>query len=64
MAYRGAGPARVELYQLSRLGLSRVPAWFAGAVFVIHSCLPESTVWIAGRFDLLATLCFLSDPSG
>jgi hypothetical protein len=42
------------------MGLSRVPAWFAGALFAIHGCLPESTVWIAGRFDLLATLFVLS----
>ncbi len=44
----------------SRLGLSRGPAWFAGALFAIHGCLPESTVWIAGRFDLLCTLFVLS----
>ncbi len=44
----------------SRLGLSRVPAWFAGALFAIHGCLPESTVWIAGRFDLLATFFVMS----
>jgi hypothetical protein len=42
----------------SRLGLSRRASWFAGALFAIHGCLPESTVWIAGRFDLLAT-CFV-----
>jgi hypothetical protein len=44
----------------SRLGLSRWPAWFAGALFAIHGCLPESTVWIAGRFDLLCTFFVLS----
>ena len=42
----------------ARLGLSRRASWFAGALFAIHGCLPESTVWIAGRFDLLAT-CFV-----
>lgn len=44
----------------SRLGLSRLPAWFAGALFAIHGCLPESTVWIAGRFDLLSTFLVLA----
>src|SRR5579871_812738 len=42
----------------SRMGLSGRASWFAGALFAIHGCLPESTVWIAGRFDLLAT-CFV-----
>jgi hypothetical protein len=42
----------------ARLGLSRRAAWFAGGLFAIHGCLPESAVWIAGRFDLLAT-CFV-----
>ena len=42
----------------SHLGLSRRASWFAGGLFAIHGCLPESTVWIAGRFDLLAT-CFV-----
>jgi hypothetical protein len=44
----------------SRLGLSRRSAWFAGALFAVHGCLPESTVWIAGRFDLLSTFFVLS----
>jgi hypothetical protein len=40
------------------MGLSRRAAWFAGGLFAIHGCLPETAVWIAGRFDLLAT-CFV-----
>ncbi len=41
----------------SALGLSRFASIFAAALFAIHGSRPEAVVWIAGRFDLLAT-CF------
>lgn len=37
------------------IGLSRIYAWFASALFAWHGAHPEAVVWIAGRFDLLAT---------
>jgi hypothetical protein len=40
----------------SRLSLSRSAALFAGALFAIHGCLPESVVWIAGWFGTLSTV--------
>jgi hypothetical protein len=43
----------------ARLGLSRNAALFAGALFAVHGCLPESVVWIAGWFGTLSTLFFL-----
>ncbi|MEP7355515.1 MAG: hypothetical protein ABI824_19975, partial [Acidobacteriota bacterium] len=39
-----------------RLGLSSMSAILAGSLFAFHGTHPEATVWIAGRFDLLATL--------
>jgi hypothetical protein len=43
----------------ARLGLSRGSALFAGALFAIHACLPESVVWIAGWFGTLSTFFVL-----
>jgi hypothetical protein len=42
-----------------RLGLSRSAALFAGGLFAIHGCLPESVVWIAGWFGTLSTFFVL-----
>ena len=42
------------------IGLSRAGAWFASAFFALHGAHPEAAVWIAGRFDLLATLFVLA----
>ncbi len=39
--------------------LSRFAAWFAAAVFAIHASHPEAVVWIAARYDLLATFFVL-----
>jgi hypothetical protein len=35
-------------------------AGFAGALFAVHGSNPEAVVWIAGRFDLLATFFLLA----
>jgi hypothetical protein len=49
------------LYALAvALGFSRFSAWLAGSLFALHASHPEAVVWIAGRFDLLATLFFLA----
>jgi len=40
----------------ARLDASLWSAVFAGVLFAIHGTRPEAAVWIAGRFDLLATL--------
>jgi Dolichyl-phosphate-mannose-protein mannosyltransferase len=37
------------------IGLSRGSSWLASALFAWHGANPEAVVWIAGRFDLLAT---------
>jgi hypothetical protein len=39
---------------------SRLAASFAAALFAIHGTRPETAVWIAGRFDLVATLFVLA----
>jgi hypothetical protein len=39
---------------------SRWAAFFAAALFAIHGTRPEAVVWIAGRFDLLATFFVLA----
>jgi hypothetical protein len=39
----------------TRLGASRLAASFAASLFAIHGTRPEAAVWIAGRFDLVAT---------
>jgi len=41
------------------LRFSRYAAWFAAAVFAVHASRPETVVWIAARYDLLATLFVL-----
>jgi hypothetical protein len=46
-----------------RLGLSRSAGVFAGGLFAIHGCLPESVAWIAGWFGTLSSffvLCALN----
>ncbi|HEV2688343.1 MAG TPA: hypothetical protein VGV35_07305 [Bryobacteraceae bacterium] len=43
----------------SVLRLSRAAAWFAAALFALHASHPEAVVWIAARYDLLATLFVL-----
>ena len=43
-----------------RLVDSRWAAGFAAAVFAVHGTRPEAVVWIAGRFDLLATFFVLA----
>jgi len=48
------------LFTARRLGASALAAGFAGALFAIHGIHPEAAVWIAGRFDLLATFFVLS----
>ena len=42
-----------------RLSVSPFAAFFAAALFSIHGTRPETAVWIAGRFDVLATLFVL-----
>jgi len=37
------------------IGLSRSCSWLASALFAWHGANPEAVVWVAGRFDLLAT---------
>jgi hypothetical protein len=41
------------------IGMARLPAWFASALFAVHGSRPETVVWITGRFDLLATFFVL-----
>jgi hypothetical protein len=42
------------------LGLPRFAGWFAGMLFAVYGANPEAVVWIAGRFDLLATFWVLA----
>lgn len=41
------------------IGLSRMGAWLGFTLFALFGANPEAVVWIAGRFDLLATLFVL-----
>jgi hypothetical protein len=41
------------------LGWSRLAAWLAAVLFTLHGTRPEAAVWMAGRYDLLATFFFL-----
>lgn len=43
----------------SWMRLSRMGAWFASALFALHGSHPEAALWIAGRFDVLATFFVL-----
>ena len=52
--------AVLVLFLARRLGASVFAAAFAGALFAVHGIHPEAAVWIAGRFDLLATLFLLA----
>jgi len=52
--------AVLVLFLARRLGASALAAGFAGALFAIHGIDPEAVVWIAGRFDLLATFFLLA----
>jgi len=49
------------VYVLVReLGYSRFAAWLAGILFVLHGTRPEAVVWMASRFDLLASFFVLA----
>jgi hypothetical protein len=52
--------AMLVLFLARRLGASAPAAGFAGALFAVHGIHPEAAVWIAGRFDLVATLFLLA----
>jgi hypothetical protein len=50
-----AGNAAMVAALAGRLGASRGMALLAGSLFALHGTHLEAAVWIAGRFDLLAT---------
>jgi len=52
--------AVLVLFLARRLGASTLAAGFAGALFAVHGIHPEAVVWIAGRFDLVATFFLLA----
>lgn len=52
--------AVLVLLMARRLGASIAAAGFAGALFAVHGIHPEAVVWIAGRFDLVATFFLLA----
>jgi hypothetical protein len=52
--------AVLVLLLAKRLGASVWAAAFAGALFAVHGIHPEAVVWIAGRFDLVATFFLLT----
>lgn len=52
--------AVLVLLMAKRLGASILAAGFAGALFAVHGIHPEAVVWIAGRFDLVATFFLLA----
>ena len=52
--------AVLVLFMARRLGASALAAGFAGVLFAVHGIHPEAVVWIAGRFDLLATFFLLA----
>jgi len=52
--------AVLVLFLARRLGASVMAAGFAGALFAVHGIHPEAVVWIAGRFDLVATFFLLA----
>lgn len=51
--------AAVLVRLLLRLGFGGTAAHLAGALFAVHPALAESTVWVAGRKDLLSGLWVL-----
>lgn len=55
-----AANAVLVLFLARRLGASIMAAGFAGALFAVHGIHPEAVVWIAGRFDLVATFFLLA----
>lgn len=54
-----AANALLVLKLAAALGWSRLAAWLAAALFALHGTRPEVAVWMAGRYDLLATFFFL-----
>jgi hypothetical protein len=52
--------AVLVMFLARRWGASALAAAFAGILFGIHGTRPEVAVWIAGRFDLLATFFVLA----
>ena len=52
--------AVLVLLMARRLGASMAASGFAGALFAVHGIHPEAVVWIAGRFDLVATFFLLA----
>jgi uncharacterized membrane protein len=54
-----AANAVLVLFLASKLGMRRIAAWFAAALFIVHGTRPEPVIWLAGRFDLLATFFVL-----
>ncbi|MGH9648035.1 MAG: hypothetical protein ACRD4E_14590 [Bryobacteraceae bacterium] len=59
IAIHGANAVLV-LFLARRLGASVLAAGFAGALFAVHGIHPEAVIWIAGRFDLVATFFLLA----
>jgi hypothetical protein len=59
LALHAANCVLVFLVALRLIG-SRRAAWFAAGLFAIHGTRPEAVVWVAGRFDLLATFFVLA----
>ena len=55
-----AANAVLVLFLAKRLGASVFAAGFAGTLFAVHGIHPEAAVWIAGRFDLVATFFLLA----
>ena len=52
--------AVLVLWLAWRLGASRFAGLFAAALFAVHGSRPETAVWIASRYDLLATFFVLA----
>lgn len=52
--------AVLVLWLAWRSGASRFAGLFAAALFVVHGSRPETAVWIASRYDLLATVFVLA----
>jgi hypothetical protein len=52
--------AVLVLWLAWRLGASRFAGLFAAILFAVHGSRPENVVWIASRYDLLATIFVLA----